>query len=705
MKLWLTLPEIAEAALPGLPASASGMSQYAAVRNWSRRTGLYRARQGKGGGLEFSIDLLPEEARAALLRKHAATPSLAQAEPAMPDDDLSSEERQRRDARLHVLALFDQFLAANTMPVRAGLKLFPDAFNAGLVEAPRWVREQVPGVSKNTLQRWQSLRKTGGDDALGLERRGRPLSLNAVPAGAAEARLIAAIAKQPFLSAPQLVAYLRDQFGEQLKVSIPTIRRIRAQIETRDRNLLMAIRDPDGYRSKIEFSATGSTVAAGLNHIWQIDASPADVMLRGKRRHSIYVALDIWSRRKKILVTQTPRASAVAMLLRKCILDWGVPQIVKTDNGSDFVAKVTQRLLSDLGVTHEVSPPYDPKSKGNVERAIGTFQRGLATCPGFIGHSVADRKIIENRKAFSKRLGMKEEEVFDVEMDLPEFQAWCDTWCDTIYAHNEHGGLRGKTPFLRAASWTGEVRKLSHPQALDVLLAPIAGKDGIRKVTKQGIKILHEYYQTAAAWPGDEVLVRMDPADLGRALVFALDGERYLGEAICAPLAGLDPVEVTMKVQAAQKAFMAEQTTELRKEMRKIGPRDFSDALRREGERKAANLIRLDRPATPFSTPALDAAKAALDGGVMPVRDYSAEETARVSAPVIQIPKRQAPQRPSANASQIELFQRAVDLEEVLAAGGTISAEDERWLTGYRTHSDYKAGMRIYRTRGRTMFG
>ena len=49
-------------------------------------------------------------------------------------------------------------------------------------------------------------------------------------------------------------------------------------------------------------------------------------------------------------------------------------------------------------------------------------------------------------------------------------------------------------------------------------------------------------------------------------------------------------------------------------EMRKIKPRDFSDALIRQGEKRAANLAYIERPATPFTTPALDAAKAALDG-------------------------------------------------------------------------------------------
>ena len=548
MKRWLTIAEIAEAKLPGLPGSARGVAKRAATECWAKKKTAVRPRSGKGGGLEFSIELLPEEARAELLRREAAPGACAPVIPLRRDDNLTGAERERRDARLFVLGAFEEFIKANAMTVRDGLVVFSDAWDAKAIYAEEWIRQAIPSISKNTILNWRAIRRDQGDDALGHDGRGRPAALDQEQ----QLLVLAHKARQSFLSADQLRDVIADRFG-----SAPaerTVRRHVARIEVNHRNELMAIRDPDGYRSKIEIAATNATFSAGLNDLWQIDASPADVMLRGKRRHSVYVCTDIWSRRQKVLVTQTPRAAAVALLMRKCILAWGVPVRVKTDNGSDFVAKATKRLLTALGITHEISPPYNPKSKGNVERGIGTFQRGLAVCPGFIGHSVADRKVIENRKAFSKRLGMKEEEIFEVEMDFAEFQEWCDSWSDRIYGQHHHGAIR-TTPMLKAASWQGEIKRLTHPEALDVLLAPVAGGkgDGVRKVTKQGIKIANEYYMTSAAWPGEEVLVRMDPADLGRAIVFALDGETFLGEAICAPLAGLDPVAVAMQVKAAQK--------------------------------------------------------------------------------------------------------------------------------------------------------
>ena len=153
-----------------------------------------------------------------------------------------------------------------------------------LIVAPDDIRLQIPSVSTRTLYEWRTIRRRDGDDALGIDRRGRPAKIEAAADGAVVTALLGAIAKQSFLSADQLGAYLRDRFGDALpEISERTIQRARTKYEAEHRNALLAIRDPDKFRSTVEHSATNSTFAAGLNDLWQIDASPADVMLAAVR--------------------------------------------------------------------------------------------------------------------------------------------------------------------------------------------------------------------------------------------------------------------------------------------------------------------------------------------------------------------------------------------------------------------------------------
>ena len=688
MQIWMTLSELAIARLPGLPSTRQGLAARADRECWSAQRGQARQRVGQGGGLEFSVEILPAEAQAELVKRQM-TGSLQQERMVWGQDSLSADDQARRDARLWMLEAVEQFARENSLKAYPADLLWSAAYNAINIVAPEWVRVEVRTASREQLRTWRRIRAAEGEDALGRDDRGRKSLLDTAFGGEVRAFCLAIMAAKPFVSAKHVRAAIVDRFGERLEREPSTrdVQRAMQRWEVEYRNELLRLRDPDAYRSKVEFSATGSTRAEALNDIWQIDASPADAMLRGKRRHSIYMCVDIYSRRTIVLVTPTPRASAVGALIRKAILAWGVPRKIKTDNGSDFTANSTVRLFDALGIEIELSPPYQPKSKGNVERVIGTFQRDLATCPGFIGHSVADRKVLENRKAFNKRLGAKAEALFDVEMDLPEFQRWCDNWTDTIYGHAPHESLRRKSPFEVAAAWRGTIRRIEHPQALDILLAPIAGNDGIRTVTKTGVRVDHHHYYTAAAMPGTRVLVRMDPTDMGRIMLFAEDGEAWLGEGVCPQLAGLDPVATIQKVKAAQKAYEQDRLTDIRREMRRIGPRTVSDALLREGERRAAGVVAFPQRSETVSTPALRAAAEALVHGTpapaAPAPDLDARRAAILGdmAPM--------PAQPVESAK--DRFKRALEIEAMQRAGREIDPADEAWLRIYQKQPQYQA--------------
>ena len=74
---WFTAAELAELALPGLPADKRAINRRAdderwALRNASDGTPLVRPRAGRGGGREFHLSLLPGAARIAIEQRRAA---------------------------------------------------------------------------------------------------------------------------------------------------------------------------------------------------------------------------------------------------------------------------------------------------------------------------------------------------------------------------------------------------------------------------------------------------------------------------------------------------------------------------------------------------------------------------------------------------------------------------------------------------------
>lgn len=89
----------------------------------------------------------------------------------------------------------------------------------------------------------------------------------------------------------------------------------------------------------------------------------------GKARHTcLLVVTDVFS--KFILVQpfkQATAASLVQYVEQSIFLMFGVPEMVLTDNGAQFVAKEFKALLDRYGVKHWLTPSYHPQSN-NTER-------------------------------------------------------------------------------------------------------------------------------------------------------------------------------------------------------------------------------------------------------------------------------------------------------------------------------------------------
>jgi len=722
MKEWLTAREIAAENLPDMPDTERGVQLSAERLGWNDHP-YARPRQGRGGGMEYKYMILPSLAQVAYVQKHrligAGGPPadlVTQASVWLSGEGLPSHARKERDARLAILAAYDDFLRglrANGRAPSTALFLFSMKYNNRSLQAADWIREIVPSISPRTIMRWRSAVKKN-TNRLAVDRsKGRKGSgaLETANGGAVRSFILGLIAHQPHLSGKQVATLCRSEFGDTVKVvskgveqplKMPPVRTFQHFLKglKEDHKVeLMKLTNPDRYRSTMLPSGTGTLKhITEPNALWQIDASPVDALCTDGR-HSVYVCVDIATRRFMTYISKTPRASAVGLLIRKCILAWGVPDTIKTDNGSDFTAQETKRLFAALGIEMDLSDAYSPAQKGHVERAIKTYQHQFVQLvQGYVGHSVSDRKAIEDRKSFAARLGQDTAEAFNVSLSGAELQALSDEWCEKLYDHQPHTGLDGRSPFQAAAASADNMRTVDE-RALDVLLMPAAGGNGTRRVTKFGVRVDGNHYREGWMMPGLDVFVRMDPNDKGLARIFSLDRDEYLGTATCPELRGIHPETFEKARKQLNAELLKERVAPIKREIGKLikGPSLIErtlDVARRDVPNVVALPKRTEEHSTPQIAAALDAAEAATRTfDPTPLEPEIAEIHAMIQRE--EALKNVVPIRENQSLKPGGVrFKRAMTLEFVIAAGREAEIETAElvWLKGYQRSPEYQTG-------------
>ena len=60
-------------------------------------------------------------------------------------------------------------------------------------------------------------------------------------------------------------------------------------------------------------------------------------------------------------------------VFRDVFARFGIPEVLVSDNGPQFVSEEMARFLLSMGVEHMYSAPYHPQSNGEAERSVQTF--------------------------------------------------------------------------------------------------------------------------------------------------------------------------------------------------------------------------------------------------------------------------------------------------------------------------------------------
>ncbi|CAH8590438.1 unnamed protein product [Schistosoma margrebowiei] len=94
------------------------------------------------------------------------------------------------------------------------------------------------------------------------------------------------------------------------------------------------------------------------------------------------VVVDAFSKWPEIVPVMPPTTTQTIQLLTEMFSRNGLPDIIVSDNGSQFTSSQFQEFCERLSIKHFRSPPYHPQSNGQAERFVDTFKRALMKSKG-----------------------------------------------------------------------------------------------------------------------------------------------------------------------------------------------------------------------------------------------------------------------------------------------------------------------------------
>ena len=193
----------------------------------------------------------------------------------------------------------------------------------------------------------------------------------------------------------------------------------------------------------------------------------------------------------------------------------GIPDVLYTDNGSDFTSNHLEQVGADLKIRLVFSIPGKPRGRGRIERFFSAVNEMLlCELDGYApaGGAVRGKPTLT----------------------LAEFDTLFRAFLLDVY--HRRANAETKTPPVERWEANGFLPRMPDSlEQLDLLLIQVAKA---RQVRADGIHFQSLRYisTTLAAYVGETVMLRFDPRDMAEIRVFHED--KFLCSAVCAELAG-----------------------------------------------------------------------------------------------------------------------------------------------------------------------
>jgi transposase InsO family protein len=536
---WFTAAELADLALPGLPADKRGINRRADAERWASRLGpdnrlLVRTRKGRGGGVEFHASLLPGEARIELARRGIMRPRPTEAAPQATAwswyDGQSAKVKAEAERRLAVVAEV-QLLAEAGTTKSAAVASASAAHDIGQATIWNWLR-LIDGLPRADWLPALAPRRKGG----GAEAEIHPELWEAFRSDYLRP-------EQPTLTS----VYRRvGRIAAANGLSMPSERTFRRRLEREIPAELLVLKREGQEALRRAVPANRRTVAdLQAMELVNIDGHKFDVFVRtpdGRIVRPIMVAIqDIFSRK---IVAQRIGTEESAIQTRLAFADlfrdWGIPKGVVLDNGRAFASKwITggaksrfrfkireeepTGLLTGLGIEIHWALPYRGQSKP-IERAFRDLCDTIAKHPAFAGAYTGNNPTAKPENYGSKAV---------------EWDRFCKVVAEEIAEHNARAGRRTETAKgssfdqVFAESYaTAPISKVVDPAVMRMALLAADQKLINRQTGVLELEGNRYWHPQMFALRGERVTVRFDPDNLHSSVHLYDTQGRYLMEAM-----------------------------------------------------------------------------------------------------------------------------------------------------------------------------
>lgn len=239
-----------------------------------------------------------------------------------------------------------------------------------------------------------------------------------------------------------------------------------------------------------------------VNILWQGDMSvgPYLVINRKKFKTILVAFLDDCSRLVPFAqFFYFERFDSIKTVLKEALIRRGIPKMIYVDNGKVYHAEQLHLACAQLGITLTHTQPYDPQSKGKIERFFGTVRRRF--------YPLLAQEPPQSLEELNQRF-------------------W--QWLEQDYHRKVHSST-GMCPLDLFMSQASSVRMVSDPAALE----PLFWKREWRKVKSDAtISLQNRLFEVPLQLIGQKIEIRFDPATLEIVHIFEDDRPMYVAKPV-----------------------------------------------------------------------------------------------------------------------------------------------------------------------------